>query len=340
MPDTNITPQKSKLCRIIEENLPGASTVSVARKYFRDEVGMEYINQVPAFISFLLTVAYFGRGSWECQGRRLCQAYTIRTRKLNIATMRFLPWLQSSSKSSWFRKSDSRHAENSRNVMFTPHSLRVKYQGSEGNTHWWNLMTSGSMLIDYLSVRNLELVQNIQNPKSPQSLFGVLDNCHSPMGKRLLRVNILQPSSGLQLSIPFWCKIWIRLKAVWMLSRRLVRRKRCFTLFKMVSRLSRTASYLSFERLSGFRPTFDFGISILPNPLISASFCIGYEYSVRRKDQFHYLAQAYPRKNRTHPWISSRMSFAIVEIHSKCVIQRLASSGNSSCVQIKEYLPR
>lgn len=63
MPDTNITPQKSKLCRIIEENLPGASTVSVARKYFRDEVGMEYINQVPAFISFLLTVAYFGRGS-------------------------------------------------------------------------------------------------------------------------------------------------------------------------------------------------------------------------------------------------------------------------------------
>ena len=63
MPDTNISPQKSKLCRIIEENLPGASTVSVARKYFRDEVGIEYINQVAAFISFLLTIAYFRRGS-------------------------------------------------------------------------------------------------------------------------------------------------------------------------------------------------------------------------------------------------------------------------------------
>ena len=52
------------------------------------------------------------------------------------------------------------------------------------------------MLIDYLSVRNLELVQNLQNSKSPQSLFGVLDHCRTPMGKRLLRASILQPSSG------------------------------------------------------------------------------------------------------------------------------------------------
>jgi len=54
----------------------------------------------------------------------------------------------------------------------------------------------GSMLIDYLSVRNLELVQNLQSAKSSQSLFGVLDHCHTPMGKRLLRANILQPSAG------------------------------------------------------------------------------------------------------------------------------------------------
>jgi len=52
------------------------------------------------------------------------------------------------------------------------------------------------MLIDYLSVRNLELVQNLQSAKSSQSLFGILDHCHTPMGKRLLRANILQPSAG------------------------------------------------------------------------------------------------------------------------------------------------
>ena len=55
---------------------------------------------------------------------------------------------------------------------------------------------TGSMLIDYLSVRNLELVQNLQSAKSSQSLFGILDHCHAPMGKRLLRANILQPSAG------------------------------------------------------------------------------------------------------------------------------------------------
>jgi hypothetical protein len=63
MPDTNITPEKSKLCRIIEENLPGASIVSVGRKYFRDEAGMEYINQVLFVLRLLLIVAYPGGGS-------------------------------------------------------------------------------------------------------------------------------------------------------------------------------------------------------------------------------------------------------------------------------------
>lgn len=99
--------------------------------------------------------------------------------------------------------SKSRHAEISRNIVFTHHSLRVKFQGSEGKSYGQDLfMITGSMLIDYLSVRNLELVQNLQNPKSPQSLFGVLDHCHSPMGKRLLRANILQPLSGMKVPVP------------------------------------------------------------------------------------------------------------------------------------------
>ena len=91
-----------------------------------------------------------------------------------------------------------RHAEISRNVVFSHHSLRVKYQGSEGmKQSFTKAYCLGSMLIDYLSVRNLELVQNLQNSKSSQSLFGILDYCRTPMGKRLLRANILQPSSGI-----------------------------------------------------------------------------------------------------------------------------------------------
>jgi DNA mismatch repair protein MSH4 len=49
LPETNIGPEKSKLCQIIEENLPGASIVSGARKFFREDLGMEYINQVTAY---------------------------------------------------------------------------------------------------------------------------------------------------------------------------------------------------------------------------------------------------------------------------------------------------
>jgi DNA mismatch repair protein MSH4 len=46
MPESNVTPEKSKLCRIIEENLPGAAIVAGARRHFREDLGMEYINQV------------------------------------------------------------------------------------------------------------------------------------------------------------------------------------------------------------------------------------------------------------------------------------------------------
>jgi len=152
MPEPNIIPQKSKLCRIIEENLPGASIVAGPRRHFREDLGMEYINQLTLeedleSVKVAISASYYA----------IAAAAAI-----------------------------IKHAEISRNVVFTHGSLRVKYQGSEG-----------SMLIDYLSIRNLELVQNIQNPKSAQCLYGVLDHCHTPMGKRLLRSNILQPSSDL-----------------------------------------------------------------------------------------------------------------------------------------------
>lgn len=46
MPESSLNADKSKLCRIIEENLPGASILAVPRKYFRDDSGQDYINQV------------------------------------------------------------------------------------------------------------------------------------------------------------------------------------------------------------------------------------------------------------------------------------------------------
>lgn len=49
------------------------------------------------------------------------------------------------------------------------------------------------MMIDLSTIRSLELIQNLQNSKSRDCLFGLLNETLTPMGSRLLRSNILQP---------------------------------------------------------------------------------------------------------------------------------------------------
>lgn len=44
----------------------------------------------------------------------------------------------------------------------------------------------------------MELVANTTNPHTQNTLFGILNRTLTPMGKRLLRMNILQPPSTLQ----------------------------------------------------------------------------------------------------------------------------------------------
>lgn len=51
------------------------------------------------------------------------------------------------------------------------------------------------MTIDLATIVSLELIQNLQNAKSKESLFGLLNETLTPMGARLLRANILQPST-------------------------------------------------------------------------------------------------------------------------------------------------
>ena len=58
----------------------------------------------------------------------------------------------------------------------------MKYEPSEG-----------SMMIDVSTIYTLELVQNLQNPRSKDCLFGLLNETQTPMGARLLRSNVLQP---------------------------------------------------------------------------------------------------------------------------------------------------
>jgi len=50
-------------------------------------------------------------------------------------------------------------------------------------------------MIDMSTIHALELIQNIQNPKSKASLFGLMNETLTPMGRRLLRSCILQPTT-------------------------------------------------------------------------------------------------------------------------------------------------
>jgi DNA mismatch repair protein MSH4 len=49
------------------------------------------------------------------------------------------------------------------------------------------------MMIDLSTIHSLELIQNLQNVKSKDCLYGLLNQTLTPMGARLLKSNVLQP---------------------------------------------------------------------------------------------------------------------------------------------------
>ncbi|XP_076648017.1 mutS protein homolog 4 [Halictus rubicundus] len=74
-----------------------------------------------------------------------------------------------------------KYVEYSQRIVYSPKSIRIEFQGSPNATS-----------IDLDSARSLELVQS-QSGQRNVSLLGILDRCSTPMGRKLLRANILQP---------------------------------------------------------------------------------------------------------------------------------------------------
>ncbi|XP_033642505.1 mutS protein homolog 4-like [Asterias rubens] len=79
-----------------------------------------------------------------------------------------------------------KYVEFIQNIVYAPNSLKVVFRGSEQST-----------MIDSTTARNLELVQNMKDPKSGHTLYGVLNYTKTLAGARLLRANILQPPCAL-----------------------------------------------------------------------------------------------------------------------------------------------
>ncbi|KAK1993248.1 muts domain V [Colletotrichum falcatum] len=69
-------------------------------------------------------------------------------------------------------------------LRIVPHSLRIRYQPSED-----------TMMIDVSAIISLEILQNLRDSKSKDSLFGILKHTVTAMGSRVLRSNLLQPST-------------------------------------------------------------------------------------------------------------------------------------------------
>lgn len=141
---------KSKLFSIIEDSLEEieSNITLLDRRYWAETTGIEYIQQL-AFAEDVESIKTAVSGNYYAV---CCFAAVLKYIELGMSK------------------------------TFPFHSLRVKYEPSEG-----------SMFIDLSTVHSLELVQNLQNSKSKDCLFGGLNETLTPMGGRLLRSNILQP---------------------------------------------------------------------------------------------------------------------------------------------------
>ncbi|KAL0083767.1 muts domain V-domain-containing protein [Phycomyces blakesleeanus] len=73
-------------------------------------------------------------------------------------------------------------------TTYALHTILFKYQ-----------VAQGTMLIDIITARNLELVTNSDKSHSKETLYGILNHTCTPMGARLLRMAILQPLTEKQI---------------------------------------------------------------------------------------------------------------------------------------------
>ncbi|KAB2100972.1 MutS 4 [Alternaria gaisen] len=141
---------RSKLFSIIEENLEdiGSKLTLLDRRYWAESTGYEYIQSL-AFKEDVEAIKVSVTGNYYAV---CCMAAALKYIDLGMG------------------------------LVFSLHSLRMRYEPSEG-----------SMMIDVSTIYSLELVQNLRDPKSKDCLFGLLNETSTPMGARLLRSNILQP---------------------------------------------------------------------------------------------------------------------------------------------------
>lgn len=161
---------KSNLCSVLEEQLPGIPIIPMDRKYWSENAGLDFI-QTLAFREDVEAIKVSIKGNFYATSS--FSAVRIMTTLLPSPRMTSTDLNQA-----------MKYLELEFSIRIASHSLRIKYQPSEE-----------SMMISLPTIQALELIQNLQNPTSKTCLYGLLNQTMTPMGARMLRSNILQPST-------------------------------------------------------------------------------------------------------------------------------------------------
>lgn len=169
IPSTAANPPSKLFSLLMENEDINANVIPVDRRYYAESTGLEAIHQL-AFTEDVEAIKISIGGNYFA----VCCFAAVST--LSIAWRGVL----TTNKALKF-------IEFSLGKTFLRHSLRVKYEPSES-----------TMMIDAATICSLELIQNLQNPKSKLCLYGLLNETLTPMGGRLLRSNILQPSTTME----------------------------------------------------------------------------------------------------------------------------------------------
>ncbi|KAI9022484.1 muts domain V-domain-containing protein [Hyaloraphidium curvatum] len=154
---TTVEPTKSKLVRLVVDQFD-VEVVPIARRAFNADAGLQYIQQygLQDDIQDLVLGMKSKHVSYFCLAA--CSALL-------------------------------QYVEAAQGVKFVEHSIQFKWAVHDSVLTWRTLM------IDQVTARSLELVTNLLDPQSRHTLLGTLDKTQTPMGRRLLRMTILQPAA-------------------------------------------------------------------------------------------------------------------------------------------------
>ncbi|KAJ0270181.1 hypothetical protein COL940_011877 [Colletotrichum noveboracense] len=147
---------KSRLYSHIEENMPGTKIAPVDRRCWSELEGMHRVN--------------------TCAFREDAESIKVALEGSFYATCSFAATL--------IEKQAVSFIEDHYAIRVFPNSLRVRFQSCED-----------TMMIDVSTILSLEILQNLRKPQSKDSLVGLLNQTKTPMGSRVLRSNLLQPST-------------------------------------------------------------------------------------------------------------------------------------------------